>query len=124
MDAILKGQAEKIPLILANQAYQYGMDLFWDGVKTLWMGNAKNALFPGLGTDAVGVGLTEMAIGGAMAGAGAVGAQAFGGSSGGGSAGSQERMSQEKMTLNIVTEVSLYGSKKEAQRELTKVMGA
>jgi len=124
MDAILTGQMEKIPLILANQSYQTGMELFWDGVKTLWMGNAKNALFPGLGADAVGVGLTEMAIGGAMAGAGAVGAQALGGASGGGGSGSQERMRQEQMTMNIITEVSLYGSKKEAQRELNKVMGS
>jgi len=125
MDAILTGQAEKIPLILANQSYQTGMELFWDGVKTLWMGTAKNALFPGLGADAMTVGLSEMAIGGAMAGAGAIGAAALGGatSSGGGSAGANERSKQQETTINVVSNVSLYGSKKEAQRELKTVLG-
>lgn len=81
LDAIIAGQFDAIPKILAQQSIMFGQEIFWDGLKTLLFGISQNTMFPGLGAGATSVGLAEMAIGGTMMGAGAVGLNMMGDSS-------------------------------------------
>ena len=120
LNAIVTGQAEMIPQILANQAMMFGQELFWDGLKTFWMGKAKDALFPGLGTSASAVGIAEMGIGAGLMAVGGVANYAMnGGGASTGGAQSQESNQASNQEMNINVETSLYGSKKEAQRALS-----
>ena len=124
LDAIISGNADKIPEILAQQAMMFGQELVWDGIKTLWMGTAKNALFPGLGASAMAVGAAEIGIGVGMMGAGYAGSQALSNSSSGDS-GANERntsRSNENQDFNFNVTTSLYGSEVKGKREIRKLL--
>ncbi len=124
LNAIITGNADAIPQILAQQAMMFGQELIWDGIKTLWMGTAKNAIFPGMGSSAVAVGLGEIAAGTAMAAAGGLANNALSASSSAGDGGANERNTtasdSQNYNINVVT--SLYGSKTQAKRELNATM--
>ena len=121
LDAIISGNADKIPEILAQQEKMFGQELIWDGVKTLWMGNAKNALFPGLGANAIAVGLTEIGIGTAMTASGMSISSALSSSS---DTGAKERntLESKEKEYNLNMSVSLFGSKTEAKRNLNNLL--
>jgi len=120
LNAIFQGQLDMIPKILAQQAMMFGQEMIWDGIKTIWMGTAKNALFPGLGASAVTVGVAEIAAGTALATAGGLAANALGDTPSNSDGGASERAStsnrEQEINLNVTT--SLYGNKKEAQRQV------
>lgn len=128
LNAIVSGNAEKIPEILAQQAMMFGQELVWDGIKTLWMGTAKNALFPGLGASAVAVGTSEIAIGAGMMGAGALASSALssGASSGtsSGDDGAYERNSStsDQQDINIDVTTSLYGDEIQAKKRVKRLL--
>ncbi len=121
LNAIIAGNAEKIPEILAQQAQMFGQELIWDGIKTLWMGTAKNALFPGLGASATAVGATEIAIGTGMVAGGMALSSATSANSDSG-AGERNSMAKSDKEYNLNMEVSLFGSKTQAKRRLNDLM--
>jgi len=97
----------------------FGQQIFWDGLKTLWFGTAENAIFPGLGSNAVAVGVAEMAVGAAMMGGGVAAGNAMSSGSSSKDTGATERSGSAgkgEVTLNVMT--SLYGSHTEARKEV------
>jgi len=125
MDAILEGQFEAFPLILAQQAKMFGQTLVWDGIKTLWMGNAKNALFPGLGASAVAVGTAEIGIGVGMMAAGGVAAKMLDTSSDSGDGGAGQRNEAANAgptTINMNVRTALYDSRVESREKITELI--
>jgi hypothetical protein len=125
LNAIITGNADAIPQILAQQAMMFGQQIFWDGLKTMWFGISDNTIFPGLGANKYAVGIAEMGIGaGLMAGGGAA-SNAMGSTpSNAGDSGANERnvASQGSQDYNINVVTSLYGSKTQAKRELNATM--
>ena len=121
IDAIFEGNADAFLENLLNFANSFGTTLIMDGIKTLWMGNAQNALFPGLGSSATAVGASEIAIGTAMK-AGAYLGGSFSGStnSSEGSSATEKSQSSQPLVLNVTT--SLFGSEKQARKELNGLM--
>lgn len=121
IDAIFEGNADAFLENLLNFANSFGTTLIMDGIKTLWMGNAQNALFPGLGASATAVGASEIAIGTAMK-AGAYLGGSFSGatSSSEGSSATEKSQSNQPLILNVTT--SLFGSEKQARKELNGLM--
>ena len=77
LNAIITGQLDAIPKILANQAMMFGQQIFWDGLKTMWFGKSENAMFPGLGASATAVGIAEMGIGAGLMAAGGIASNAM-----------------------------------------------
>jgi len=124
LSAIITGQLDAIPQILANQAMMFGQELFWDGLKTLWMGTAQNALFPGIGASAMSVGVAEMGIGAGLMAAGGVASNAMASAPPPASSGSKERNNESagNGTINMNVTTSLYGSKTQAKKELVRTM--
>lgn len=121
IDAIFEGNADAFLENLLNFANSFGTTLIMDGIKTLWMGNAQNALFPGLGASATAVGASEIAIGTAMkAGAYLGGSFSGGTSSSEGSSATEKSQSNQPLVLNVTT--SLFGSEKQARKELNGLM--
>ena len=123
LNAIITGNAEAIPKILAQQAMMFGQEIFWDGLKTLWFGTSKNAMFPGWGTSATAVGVAEMAAGAGLMAVGGIASNALN-SAPSSASGSKERNKENDSSRNINMSVttSLYGSKTEAKKELNSLM--
>ena len=120
IDALIALDEKLFLQSIASAAATAGQQIFMDGLTTLWKGTAKNALFPGLGVNAMGVGLTEIGIGtGLMAGAGFA-SNAIG-SSGGSSSGAQERNEEasKDQTIQNDVRVSLYPSRTAMKKDFT-----
>lgn len=120
IDAIFEGNADAFLENLLNFANSFGTTLIMDGIKTLWMGNAQNALFPGLGSSATAVGASEIAIGTAMKAGAYLGGSFSGSNSSEGSSATEKSQSNQPLILNVTT--SLFGGEKEAKKELNKIM--
>lgn len=120
IDAIFEGNADAFLENLLNFANSFGTTLIMDGIKTLWMGNAQNALFPGLGASATAVGASEIAIGTAMKAGAYLGGSFSGSNSSEGSSATEQSQSNQPLVLNVTT--SLFGGEKEAKKELNKIM--
>lgn len=120
IDAIFEGNADAFLENLLNFANSFGTTLIMDGIKTLWMGQAQNALFPGLGASATAVGASEIAIGTAMKAGAYLGGSFTGSNSSEGSSATEKSQSNQPLILNVTT--SLFGSSKEAKKELNGLM--
>jgi hypothetical protein len=103
-------------------ANSFGTTLIMDGVKTMLMGSAENALFPGLGSSAMAIGASEIAIGTAMkAGAVHFGVNDVINPSDKESSSATEKSQQgQPLILNVTT--SLFGGPKQARKELNNLM--
>jgi len=119
MKAMIEMDEQMLLMTAANAMTRAGTDMFYDGIKTLWMGTAKNALFPGLGSSATAIGLAEMGIGaGLMATGGAIANAA---TPSGSEAGAQERNAEaEPEETTIFVQSTLYPDKTTFQKEFKR----
>lgn len=119
VSAFIELDAKMILSSLASASITAGNELIADGIKTLWMGTAKNALFPGLGSTAMGVGAAEIGIGTGLVAAGGVSSKLLSKSQKPTSQdGATERQQENRdRRENINMSVSLYPSKTAMQKD-------
>jgi len=109
---------------LATMAQSFGNDMIMDGIKTMWMGTAKNSLFPGLGVDAMAIGAAEIVAGGALMGGAGVIASNNAPPEKEKKSGAKEKneIGNGSQEINMNVKTSLFGSKTEARVGLNNVM--
>lgn len=124
LQAVLTGNIEMIPQILAQQAMRFGTEMIWDGTKAVWQGIVMNATVPGSGAALMTAGAGEIAAGGIIAAAGGVANSQLSSTPTGSESGSRERndASSRQQTINMNVQTSLYGSKTQAKREINDIM--
>lgn len=124
LQAVLQGNIDMIPQILAQQAMRIGTEMIWDGTKGVWKGIVMNAEVPGSGVPLMTAGFGEIAAGGVIAAAGGVASNALSSDPSGAESGSKERndTSSREQAVNLNAQFSLYGGKTQAKRELNDVL--